>query len=289
MPNQQIVHNTGVNYSLYYNVLNYFKTIMKNHPSIQSVTYGDIDSIDDKQYPEYPLGNVLITDSRFETSTTTFTVQLTIADKQKNLNNESSGSTNAQTIPFYGVDDMVDIHANTLAVLNDLTAYTQRGVQGFEVNGDIVCTPFSDRFNNGLAGWVANFELTTHNDKNRCLFFLVNPSGSGYIIEECDTGERYKAVLSQSGSIGQVFMSKYILDARRDITTYYDYNCYTIVDTFSGENDFDFVNLPILALPFVDFGTCEYCDLWANPQIWSTTPQNWSSGSAVAYRQWQYD
>jgi hypothetical protein len=286
---QQIVHNTGVNYSLYYNVLNYFKTIMKNHPSIQSVTYGDVDTIDDKQYTEYPLGNVLITDSRFETSTTTFTVQLTIADKQKNLNNESSGSTNAQTIPFYGVDDMVDIHANTLAVLNDLTAYTQRGVQGFEVNGDIVCQPFSDRFNNGLAGWVATFELTTHNDKNRCLFFLVNPSGSGYIIEECDTQERYKAVLSESGSIGQVFMSKYILDARRDITTYYDYNCYTIVDTFNNADDFDFVNLPILALPDVDFGTCEYCDLWANPQIWNTTPQRWGQGTDVAYRQWQYD
>ena len=79
---QQIVRNTGVNYSLYYNVLNYFKTIMKNHPSIQSVTYGDVDTIDDKQYTEYPLGNVLITDSRFETSTTTFTVQLTIADLQ---------------------------------------------------------------------------------------------------------------------------------------------------------------------------------------------------------------
>ena len=286
---QQIVHNTGVNYSLYYNVLNYFKTIMKNHPSIQSVTYGDIDSIDDKQYPEYPLGNVLITDSRFEPSTTTFTVQLTLADKQKNRNNESTGEENSQTIPFYGVDDMVDIHANTLAILNDLTAYTQRGVQGFEVNGDIVCQPFSDRFNNGLAGWVATFELTTHNDKNRCLFFLVNPSGSGYIIEECDTGERYKAILSESGSIGQVFMSKYIPNSSRDITTYYDYNCYTIVDTFSGQDDYDFVNLPILALPYTDFGDCEYCSLWANPQIWGTTPQNWSSGTDVAYRKWQYD
>ena len=289
MANQQIVHNTGVNYSLYYNVLNYFKTIMKNHPSIQSVTYGDIDSIDDKQYPEYPLGNVLITDSRFEPSTTTFTVQLTLADKQKNRNNESTGEENSQTIPFYGVDDMVDIHANTLAILNDLTAYTQRGVQGFEVNGDIVCQPFSDRFNNGLAGWVATFELTTHNDKNRCLFFLVNPSGSGYIIEECDTGERYKAILSESGSIGQVFMSKYIPNSSRDITTYYDYNCYTIVDTFSGQDDYDFVNLPILALPYTDFGDCEYCSLWANPQIWGTTPQNWSSGTDVAYRKWQYD
>lgn len=286
---QQIVHNTGVNFSLYYNVLNYFKTIMKNHPSIQSVTYGDIDSIDDKQYPEYPLGNVLITDSRFETSTTTFTVQLTIADKQKNLNNESSGSRNSLTVPFYGVDDMVDIHANTLSILNDLTSYTQRGVQGFEVNGDINCQPFSDRFNNGLAGWVSTFELTTHNDKNRCLFFLVNPSGSGYIIEECDTGERYKAVLTESGSIGQVFMSKYFPNYNKDITTYYDYNCYTIVDTFSGEDDYDYVNLPILALPYVDFGTCEYCDLWANPQIWGTTPQKWGQGTDVAYRKWIFD
>ncbi len=68
---QQIVHNTGVNYSLYYNVLNYFKTIMKNHPSIQSVTYGDIDSIDDKQYTEYPLGNVLITKNAAITSAIT--------------------------------------------------------------------------------------------------------------------------------------------------------------------------------------------------------------------------
>ncbi len=286
---QQIVHNTGVNYSLYYNVLNYFKTIMRNHPSIQSVTYGDIDTIDDKSYPEYPLGNILITDSSFGTSTTTFTIQLIVADKQKLLNNESSGSTNAQTIPFYGVDDMVDIHANTLAILNDLTSYTQRGVAGFEINSDITCTPFSDRFDNGLAGWSANFELTTHNDKNRCLFFLINPSGSGYIIEDCADGERYKAVLTESGSIGQVFASRYYPKSNRDITTYYDLNCYTIVDTFSGEDDYDFVNLPILYLPFADFGTCEYCELWTTPQIWSTTPQNWDSGSTVAFRQWQYD
>ena len=65
----------------------------------------------------------------------------------------------------------MDIHANTLAILNDLTSYTQRGVAGFEINGDINCRAFSDDFNNGLAGWVASFELTTHNDKNRCLFF----------------------------------------------------------------------------------------------------------------------
>lgn len=287
MPNQQIVKDTGVNYSLYYNVLNYFKTIMRNHPTIQSVTYGDIDTIDDREYPEYPLGNILITDTSFGTSVTNFTIQLIVADKQKLGNNESSGSTNAQTIPFYGVDDMVDIHANTLAVLNDLTAYTQRGVAGFEINGDIVCTPFSDRFNNGLAGWSATFELTTHNDKNRCLFFLINPSGSGYIIENCADGEQYKAVLTESGSIGQVFASRFFPNTNIDLTTYLGLNCYTIVDTFEGENDYNYVNLPILYIPEPDFGTCEYCNLWINPQTWETSPARWQ-GTFGEIRQWQF-
>lgn len=285
----QIVHNSGTNFSLYYNVLNYFKTIMSNHPSINAVSQGDISNIDVDQFPSYPIGNINITESNFGTNITNYTIELIVADKIKNKNNESSGSINAQTIPFYGVDDVVDIHANTLGIINDLTSYTQRGVQGFDINDDITCVAFADEYNNGLAGWVATFTLTTHNDRNRCLFFLINPSGSGYIIQDCDTGTQYRATLNGSGSIGQVFASKTTPNSSRDITTYYDYKCYTIVDTFTNNDEYNFVNLPILALPYTDFGNCAVCDLWTNPQIWGTTPQNWNSGSAVAYRVWQFD
>jgi hypothetical protein len=285
----QIVHNSGTNFSLYYNVLNYFKTIMSNHPSISEVTQGDITKIDVDQFPAYPIGNINITESNFGTNITNYTIELTVADKIKNKNNESSGSINAQTIPFYGVDDVVDIHANTLGIINDLTSYTQRGVQGFDINDDITCVAFAEEYNNGLAGWVATFTLTTHNDRNRCLFFLINPSGSGYIIQDCDTGTQYRATLNGSGSVGQVFASKTTPNSSRDITTYYDYKCYTIVDTFTNNDEYNFVNLPILALPYTDFENCAVCDLWTNPQVWGTTPQNWSSGPDVAYRVWQFD
>lgn len=285
--NQSIVQNTGTNYTLYYNVLNYFKTIMNNHPGIAQVSQGDISEVDNIAYPNYPLGNVMVTTSTFGTSTTQFNIQLIVADKVKNKNNESTGATNAQVVPFYGVDDMVDIHANTLAILNDLTAYTQRGVAGFEINDEILCTPFGDRFNNGLAGWQAEFTLTTHNDKNRCLFFLINPSGSGYIIQDCETQHYYKAVLNESGSIGQVFASRYYPKSNVDLTTYYDLNCYTIVDTFEGENDYDYVNLPIMYIPHADFGTCEYCSLWTHSQTWGTSPAQWE-GYWGEIRKWQY-
>lgn len=286
---QQIVHNSGTNYSLYYNVLNYFKTIMKNHPSIQVVTQGDISNIDNDQFPAYPLGNILITESNFGSNTTNYTIQLTVADKVKNKNNESNPTTNAQTVPFYGVDDTVDIHANTLSIINDLTSYTQRGVAGFEINDDITCTAFSDKFNNGLAGWVSTFTLTTHNDKNRCLFFLINPSGSGYIIEDCLTEERYKAVMAEPVELGQVFSTKTFPVWTPSLTNYTGLGCYTIVDTFEGEDDYNFVNLQVLDLPYADYQTCEYCALWINPKVWSTTPEKWGEGTDVAFREWQYE
>jgi len=240
-----IVANTGTNYTLYYNLLNYFKTIMSNHPSIMAVTQGDISTIDVEAYPIYPFGNILVTESTFGFNTTNFTVQLTIADKIKNKNNTSAVRTNAQTIPFYNIDDTVDIHSNTLAILNDLTAYTQRGVAGFEINGDITCTPFADQFNNGLAGWVSTFTLTTHNNKNRCLFFLVDPSGSGYKIQNCSTSESYYAVLSTTASIGTTFSSTYPTFP----------TCYTVLSSVTDFDDWNLVNL----IPQATFTSCVSC------------------------------
>lgn len=170
-------YNQGTNYSLYYNALEYFETIMSNHPSIAKVTTGGIEEVDGREFPMYPLGNINILNSTISNSTTRHEIQLVIADKIKNKDNESNPITNEQTIPFFGVDDTVDILANTLSIINDLTSFTQYSVQSFDIDGDIVCEPFMDRFNNGLAGHVATFTLITHNDRPRCIWDLY-PSSS---------------------------------------------------------------------------------------------------------------
>lgn len=168
-----VVNKVGTNYSLYYNVLNYFKTIMTNHPGIETVSQGDINDIDVGEFPTYPLGNILILNAVLGDSVTTYTCQLTIADKIKLKNNESVGVHNKQTIPFFGTDDLVDIHANTLSIINDLTSYTQYAVDNFDINDDVSCEAFKDTFENGLGGWVATFDVTTHNDRPRCLYNLL--------------------------------------------------------------------------------------------------------------------
>ncbi len=288
-PAQSQIVNQGTNFTLYYNTLNYFKTIMKNHPQIAHVTQGDVFSIDDMQFPEYPVGNVLIQDATFGQNTTDYRVQLIVADKHKTLENESNPRTNKQSIPYYGTDDVVDIHANTLAAINDLTSYTQYKVEGFEIFGDITCEPFVDRFDNGLAGWSATFNLTCHNDKNRCLFFLIAPSGSYYKLEDCESQVEYNAVLDFSGSIGQVFSTKYTPNPRYNLTSYDYLRCFEIKEEITGRDDWDYFNLPIIALPYEDYETCENCELWTNPKVWSTTPERWNGGHIdEALRKWQY-
>ena len=276
-----IISNTGTNYSLYYNVINYFKTIMSNHPSIGAVTFGDAWDIGERQFPEYPIGNILILESDFGTNVTNYKVQIIVADKVKNKNNESNPTNNEQLIPLFGVDDKADIWANTLAIINDLTSYTQRGVAGFEINDDIVCTPFAERFDNGLAGWQAEFTLTTHNDRNRCLFFLI-PVDQGFIIEDCLTSIRYKAILdtqTYSAAVGGVFST---VKQPGDSLTYSNLVCYTIVEPIEGE-DWDLVNLPILQPGMIQ--NCTMCNLWINPKVWGTTPAAWS-GPDAEFRTW---
>lgn len=167
-----VVNNQATNYSLYYNILDYFKTIMANHPSIAQVSQGDIFQLDEIEFPYYPLGNIIITQAKFDDSKTIYSCQLTVADKVKLKNNESSGKYNEQTVSYLGVDDTVDIHANTLSIINDLLSYTQYSVQSFDIDSQITCTAFKDKFDNGLAGFVASFELISHNDRPRCLFNL---------------------------------------------------------------------------------------------------------------------
>ena len=45
------INNIGTNYTLYYNILDFFKTIMKNHPSLNFVSQGDMFSIDTNEFP----------------------------------------------------------------------------------------------------------------------------------------------------------------------------------------------------------------------------------------------
>ncbi len=73
-------------------------------------------------------------------------------------------------MPFFGSDDTVDIHANTLSILNDLISFTQRGTEAFDIVTTMNAVPFKNEFPNALAGWVCTFDLEVFNQQDICLY-----------------------------------------------------------------------------------------------------------------------
>ena len=101
-------------------------------------------------------------------------------------------------------------------------------------------------------------------------FFLIPVEGgdAGFIIEECLTGERYKAILNldnYSITTGGVFST---LKSPGLSNTYANLVCYSIVEPINS-SEWDFVNLPILQPGPIQ--SCALCELWINPKVWSTT------------------
>ena len=80
---------------------------------------------------------------------------------------------------FTGDNNLQDILNTQLGVLNKLIQLLRRGglYEGtstisennpYQLEGDVSCEPFFDRFDNELAGWTATMDITIYNDITIC-------------------------------------------------------------------------------------------------------------------------
>ena len=72
---------------------------------------------------------------------------------------------------YIGNDNEQDVLNTQLAVLNRLVTILKRGdlySDKFQVEGNVNCEPFVDRFENKLAGWVATIDVIVQNDMTIC-------------------------------------------------------------------------------------------------------------------------
>jgi hypothetical protein len=165
--------NSASNYCVYYVMMEYWKTILANHPSIGFVTQGDIFSTDIKEFPAYPLANIYVDSTDVTKSTMQYNFVLTLLDKPKLIIPDSVDNRNKEIIPYEGIDDVNDIYANLMGIINDVMAYTNNFAL-FEL-GNIRAVPFLDRLDNVLAGWTVAFDLTVPNNCFNYCTINLNP------------------------------------------------------------------------------------------------------------------
>jgi hypothetical protein len=146
----------------FYNLTQTIKDTLEAHSQINSVTFGDIFDVDLNKQSIFPLGHIMVNQASIDGQTITINVSVMCMD----VVDETKEDLRDQSEPFYGINNEQDILNTQLAVINDLVTKLRKGTlytDLYQLSSVPTCIPFSERFENLLAGWTATFDVILPN------------------------------------------------------------------------------------------------------------------------------
>ena len=147
----------------YYDILNTIKAQLEADVFVNTVTQGDIFDVDLSKQTIFPLSHIMVNSVNRESNILRFSVTvmcMDIVDKSKE----------ETTDIFRGNDNEQDVLNTQLAVSLRMLEIFDRGdnVRTFRIDGDPTIEPFTERFENYLAGWAVTFDVLVPNDMTIC-------------------------------------------------------------------------------------------------------------------------
>lgn len=146
----------------FYDITTKLKDTLEAHSQVNVVTTGDLFDVDLNKQTIFPLSHIIVNQATFEGQVVRMSVSLVCMD----LVDETKENPRAQAEPFYGTSNVQDILNTQLAVINDVVQELRRGTlysDLYQLDGNPICTPFLERFENLLAGWTANIDVLLSN------------------------------------------------------------------------------------------------------------------------------
>lgn len=148
----------------FYKVLELIKWHFDNDPIVNTVTEGDIFEVDLNKQTIFPLVHLMTNNVSFETNVVRYNLSLIAMD----VVNISKDET---TDVYVGNNNEQDVLNTQLAVLNrcyDMMLHGDLWDLKFVVDGNPNCEPFTERFENYMAGWTMTFDVLIPNDMTIC-------------------------------------------------------------------------------------------------------------------------
>jgi len=148
----------------YYNILQKIKESLEADLNVNTVTTGDIFDIDLAKQTIFPLSHVMVNSATKNGNTYTFSLSVMLMDIV-DISNEPT------TDKFRGNDNEQDVLNTQLAVGARLVEMLERGAYrdgNYALNGSPTFEPFTERFENYLAGWALSFSVDIPNDMTIC-------------------------------------------------------------------------------------------------------------------------
>jgi hypothetical protein len=141
----------------FYDLTDKIKDTLQAEPFVNTVSYGSLDDVDLNKQTIFPLSHIIVNNCTVASNLLRFNISVLAMD----VVDESKLET---TDNFVGNDNEQDVLNRLIALLQRGTLYEDK----YQVEGEVGCEPFVDRFENKLAGWVATFDVVIQNDMTIC-------------------------------------------------------------------------------------------------------------------------
>lgn len=148
----------------FYNLTQQLKSSLIAEPFVNTITFGSLDDVDLSKQSIFPLTHLIVNSTSVGTKTLRYNISILAMD----IVDVSKKQT---TDIFVGNDNEQDVFNTQLALITRIANKLQRGdlySNLYQVEGEVSCEPFVDRFENKLAGWVATLDVLVQNDMTIC-------------------------------------------------------------------------------------------------------------------------
>jgi hypothetical protein len=148
----------------YFYIVDTLKTYLKANPFVNTVSIGDIFEVDLNKQTIFPLSHIIVNNATLAEVTTSLNISVLFMD----LVDESKSEI---TDIWEGNDNEQDVLNTRLTVAQRLVADLMRGslyTSQVVIVGEPNAEPFTDRFENKIAGWTLTFDVIVPNEMSIC-------------------------------------------------------------------------------------------------------------------------
>jgi hypothetical protein len=148
----------------FYYVIDKLRDYIKDTGFVNTVSTGDIFEVDLQKQTIYPLSHIIVNNASPKEFVSSYNISILFMDLV-DISKENA------TDVFEGNDNLLDVLNEQLAIAQRLVSSLKRGdlfSNLVQIDGDPLCEPFTDRFENKVAGWTLTFDIIVPNDMTIC-------------------------------------------------------------------------------------------------------------------------
>jgi len=143
----------------YFKVIEDLKTIAIAEPFVNTVTQGDITEIDLNKTTIFPLCHISVSGADLQTNLNTLNISVILMDIIDHSKESSSSDIRGNNNEMDVLNTHLGVAARIQAAIARQSAYRDQ----YELTSSFSCEPFTERFENNMAGWAVTFTVQIQN------------------------------------------------------------------------------------------------------------------------------